>query len=109
MNSIAEIQIHHTRNAIINLESALQSIEHYKKQVELTLYLLKDLRVGDEKTGQLSPKDYEFLYHANCIGNDFRDEKKDGTPILSILDSLEKLNQKHFDDGRFAFTDLPRD
>lgn len=95
MNSIAEIQIRHTRNAIVNLENALEVIERYKLEVERTLNILKDFRVGDETTGQLSEKDRQYLFQANCIGNDFREQKDDTSTILPILHPLDELNSKY--------------
>lgn len=95
MYTLAEIQINHTRNAIANLQSAMELLERYKLEVEITLTILKDLKVGNETTGLLLEKDKQYLFHANCIGNDFREQKGDASTILPILYALDELNNDY--------------
>jgi len=89
MNQKAQYQLNKSNIAIENLEQALASINYYKDKIEQTLYILKNFKVGDEQTGELSTVDSQFLKNASFMAEQFaRDEECNGNTNLATFSSL---------------------
>jgi len=95
MNQNAQYQLNKSNEAIDNLDKALGSIEFYKDKIEQALYILKNFKIGNEQTGELSSHDSEFLRHVSFMAKEFdRDEELNGNTTLSVFASLEdSINQ----------------